>query len=182
MHDMTAGNLRSACGGESMARMRYTVWGGKAQADGYPNVARLFRAIAAAEEVHGANHFKAMAKVGGAYLVSSMAGFGHGSTSENLQGGIEGEMFEIREMYPAYLHEARRQGERAAERSFNYALEAEKTHAAMFTRAKAAVDAGNDVASAPVQVCDVCGYTVEGEAPGRCPICNAVKKRFVTFE
>ena len=74
MHAMTAGNLRTAFGGESMAHMRYLIWGGKAKADGFPNVARLFRAIAYAEEVHAGNHFKAMEDEAGAFLVANWVG------------------------------------------------------------------------------------------------------------
>lgn len=181
MHDMTVQNLRSAFGGESMAHMRYKIWGAKAEAEGFPNVARLFRAISVAEEVHAGGHFRTMRRAGGAAAVDAMAGFGLGGTAQNLQGAIEGETFEVKEMYPAYLSTAQLQGERAAERSFRYALEAEKTHAAMYKAAKDAVDAGRDLNLGPVRVCMVCGHTVEGEAPEICPICNTRKDKFVTF-
>jgi len=181
MREMTASNLRSAFGGESMAHMRYKAWGAKAETDGFPNVARLFRAIAHAEEVHATNHFKAMKSEAGAFLVASAAGFGLGTTSENLAGAIEGETFEVNEMYPAYMDVAKLQGETAAVRSCHYAIEAEKIHAAMYTKAKKAVDKGKDIKLGPVRICGVCGHTIEGDAPGRCPICAASKRRYVTF-
>ena len=181
MHAMTAGNLRSAFGGESMAHMRYTIWGGKAHKDGYPNVARLFRAIAYAEEVHASNHFGAMKDEAGAHLVASMAGFGLGTTSANLAGAIEGETFEVEEMYPVYKQAAELQGEQAAARSCHYALEAERIHARMFAVAKKAVDAGKDVQLGPVQICSNCGHTCEGEAPARCPVCGVPRERYVEF-
>ncbi|MDP2898690.1 MAG: rubrerythrin family protein [bacterium] len=181
MHDMTASNLRSAFGGESMAHMRYGVWGAKAQEDGFPNVARLFRAIAYAEEVHASNHFKAMADVPGAFLVASMAGYGLGTASENLEGAIEGETFEISEMYPVYKQTADYQGEKGAARSFHYALSAERIHAAMYQEAKQAVDGGNDIELGDVQICGVCGYTTEGEVPDKCPVCAAAREQFRTF-
>lgn len=181
MHDMTAGNLRSAFGGESMAQMRYRTWGEKAEEDGFPNVARLFRAIAAAEVVHASNHFRELRNEDGAYLVASMAGFGLATTAENLEGAIEGETFEVNEMYPTYLETARLQGEKGAQQSFHYALSAEKIHAAMFERARQAVDAGKDSQLGPVQVCNVCGYTLEGEVPDKCPICGAGKDKFQSF-
>lgn len=181
MHDMTVRNLRGAFGGESMAHLRYKIWGAKAEAEGFPNVARLFRAISVAEEMHAGNHFRAMRKVEGGFAVGSMAGFGLGSTSRNLQGAIDGETFEVRETYPVYLNAAQLQGEKGAERSFLYALEAERIHAAMYKKAKDAVDAGKDVELGPVQICSVCGHTVEGDAPQTCPICNVGKDRFVTF-
>lgn len=181
MHAMTAANLRSAFGGESMAHMRYKAWGAKADDDGFPNVARLFRAIAYAEEVHAGNHFDAMADEAGAFLVASMAGFGLGPTSENLAGAIEGETFEIQEMYPAYKQTAGFQGEQDAVLSCHYALEAEKIHARMFTEAKKSVDAGKDLRLGAVQICSTCGHTLEGDAPDRCPICGAGKNRYVEF-
>ena len=181
MRDMTAANLRSAFGGECMAHMRYLVWGDRAEQEGFPSTARLFRAIAYAETVHGANHFNELRNEAGAFLVASMAGFGVGTTSENLQGGIEGETFEIDEMYPTYLETAKSQRERGAQLSFHYALSAEKIHAAMYQKAKQAVDGGSDLELGPVQICEVCGYTVEGEAPDKCPICAATKDRFRAF-
>lgn len=181
MHAMTAANLRSAFGGESMAHMRYQIWGDCAEREGFPNVARLFRAISYAERVHATNHFKAMRDVAGAFNVTSGGGFGLGSTAENLQGAIDGETFEINEMYPAYMAVAKLQEEKGAERSMYYAISAEKIHAAMYQEAKQAVDAGKDVELGPVQVCEVCGYTAEGEAPDKCPICGAAKDRFKTF-
>jgi rubrerythrin len=181
MHDMTAGNLRSAFGGESMAHMRYKIWGDKAESDGFPNVARMFRAISRAEQSHATGHFKAMADVAGAFLVPSGGGFGLGSTSDNLAGAIEGETFEIKEMYPAYLEVAKMQGEKAAERSMNFAVATENIHAAMYTRAKGAVDGGKDVDLGPVQICTVCGHTIEGDLPDKCPICGVKKEMYVTF-
>ena len=181
MHEMTAGDLRSAFGGESMAHMRYKIWAEKARAENFPNVARLLTAIARAEEVHATGHFRAMADVPGAHLVAAGGGFGLGTTSENLDGAIEGENFEVNEMYPAYIKVAEAQGEPGAVRSMHYALEAEKIHAAMYTEAKQAVDAGEDVQLGPVQICLVCGHTVEGDAPDKCPICNAGKEKFATF-
>jgi len=181
MHPMTAENLRSAFGGESMAHMRYKIWGAQAEKENLPNVARLFRAISAAEQVHATGHFNVMRDVAGAFLVAAGGGFGVGTTSENLQNAIDGEMHEVEEMYPVYLAGAKLQAEKGAERSFNYALSAEKIHAAMYQEAKQAVDSGSDVELGPVQICVVCGYTAEGEAPGKCPICAAGRDKFETF-
>jgi rubrerythrin len=181
MHAMTAGNLRSAYAGESMAHMRYKVWADKAEKDGFPNVARLFRAISVAEQVHATNHFRALRDEAGDYLVPGGAGFGLGPTADNLQGAIEGENFEVGEMYAVYREDAKVQGEAEAEQSFMYAQEAEKIHAVMYADAKKSVEAGRDIDLGPVQVCPVCGHTVEGEAPDKCPICGAKKKVFMTF-
>jgi rubrerythrin len=181
MHDMTASFLRSAYGGESMAHMRYIKWGAVADKDGFPNVARLFRAISYAEQVHATNHFVELKNEAGAFSVTSGAGFGVGTTSENLQGAIAGEQFEINEMYPVYVEAATAQGEKGALRSFKYALSAEKIHAAMYQEAKQAVDGGKDLELGPVQICGVCGYTAEGEIPDKCPVCGAKSDAFTTF-
>ncbi|MBI2830864.1 MAG: rubrerythrin family protein [Chloroflexi bacterium] len=182
MHAITVSNLRNAHGGESMAHMRYKIWGDKAEQEGYPNIARLFRAIASAETVHAASHFRALKDQVGDKLCASMAVFGLGGTSQNLQGGIDGETYEITEMYPTFLETAKLQREKGAQLSFTYAFEGEKTHAALFQKAKQAIDSGKkDVNLGPVSVCTVCGWTCEGDLPDECPICNAKKDKFQTF-
>lgn len=164
-----------------MAHMRYKIWAERAEEENFPNVGRLFRAISRAEQAHATGHFTALRDVPGAFGVCSGGGFGLGGTSENLQGAIDGELFEVNEMYPAYLEVAKMQGEKGAERSIGYALGAEKIHAAMYQQAKQAVDDGKDMQLGPVQICTVCGYTLAGDARDKCPICNAVKEKFQTF-
>lgn len=181
MHTMTSANLHNAYGGESMAHMRYKVWGDRAAQEGFPNVARLFGAIAQAEQVHASNHFRELGGEVGGFLCTSMAVFGLGSTSQNLQGGIDGETFEINEMYPTYLETAKFQGEERAQLSFHYALSAERIHAALFQKAKQAVDSAGDVELDPVQICQICGWTHDGDIPEKCPICGAGRDKFQTF-
>lgn len=181
MHPMTAGNLQSAFGGESMAHMRYMIWADKATAEGFGNIARLFRAISFAEQAHATGHFHVMAKLGGAAMVTAGGGFGNGTTRQNLAAAIDGENHEVAEMYPSFIVVADAQSEGQAVRSFNWALAAEKIHATMYSQAKTAVDAGKDLDLGPVQICSVCGHTLEGEAPDRCPICTAAKTKYVAF-
>jgi len=180
VREMTEANLKGAYAGESQANMRYTIYAKRAREEGYPNVARLFKAVAFAEQVHASNHYRNIMNKGGAVTVSA-AIFGTRSTSEDLQAGIDGETFEINEMYPAYKAVAEAQGEKGAEISFTWALEAEKIHVSLYRKAKQAVNRGEDVDLGPIQICQVCGYTVEGDAPERCPICKARKERFTTF-
>lgn len=177
---MTDTNLKSAFAGESQAHLRYSIYSQRAEANGFPNTARLFKAIAHAERVHASNHYRNILSKGEAVTVS-MAGFGSRTTSEDLQIGIDGENFEVHEMYPAYLEVARMQEEYAAEVSFRYAWEAEKTHAEFYLRAKEAVDTERDLDLGPMYVCEVCGHTVEDEAPDICPICKAKKDKFKAF-
>lgn len=178
---MTAQNLRSAYGGESQAYQRYIVWGQKAEQDGFPKVGLLFKAIAYAEQVHAGNHFRALDNIKGDFLVASGAGFGLGSTSENLEGAIAGENFEVEQMYPAFQAVANAQEEKAAKRSFYFAIEAEKNHADLYTQAKVAVDAGNDFELEFVSVCSVCGHTVKDNTPEKCPICGVSHEKFLEF-
>jgi rubrerythrin len=182
MHAMTAANLQSAFGGESMAHMRYKIWADKADKDGFPNVARLFRAVSRAEQAHATGHFRVLADVSGPAAVTAGGGFGLGSTAENLAGAIEGETFEINEMYPAYLAVAQAQDEKGAVRSITYAEAAEKIHAAMFTEAKQSVDAGKDYDIGTIQICALCGHTMAAnEAPENCPVCGARKNLYIAF-
>lgn len=180
-NNMTATNLRSAHAGESMAYMRYRVWGEHAKKEGFLNVNRLFDAIAYAERVHAKNHFSELKSLPGDFSVTAMAGFGLGTTVENLTGAIAGEDFEIEQMYPAFLAVAELQKEKGAQRSMGWALEAEKIHSKLFSEAKEAVSQGNDIPSNEIHVCGVCGYTEKDEAPSVCPICGAKKDRFVVF-
>ncbi len=142
-NDMTADFLRSAYGGESMASMRYLIWGEHAAKQGMPNIARLFAAVAFAEQAHATNHFRELCDQAGGAAVTAGAVFGLGSVAENLQGAIDGELHEIEQMYPVYLHTARFQQESGAERAFRYALEAEKIHAKMFKTAQDAAKENN---------------------------------------
>jgi len=167
MRKMTEESLKAAFAGESQAHMRYLIFAQKAEEEGFPDLARLFKAIAFAEQVHATNHFKAMGQLG--------------SSSENLEVAIGGETFEVEEMYPAYDAIARLQGEKEAQRSIHYALEAEKIHAAYYRQAKQGVDAGKDLEIGQIYICSICGYTGEGEPPDRCPICGASREKFQTF-
>jgi rubrerythrin len=182
MKQMTEQNLINAFGGESQASMRYrhfAVTAGKAK---LPNVARLFEAIAFAEFVHAGDHYRELKHLNEGRVANSMAAFGPGDTRKHLGLAIDGEAFEINEMYPAYLEVARLQGEAGAEKSFRWAFETEKMHKALFEKAMTAVEGGGDVELGPVRVCDVCGCTLEGDAPDFCPLCGAKKERFASFE
>ncbi len=167
MHKMTEGNLKAAFAGESQAHMRYLIFSEVAEKEGKKNIARLFRAIAYAEQVHAQNHLRELAGVK--------------DTPGNLAEAIAGETFEVEEMYPAYKAVAELQGEKGAERSTHYALEAEKIHADMYRKAKQAAEGGKDVELGTVYICPVCGYTVEGKVPEYCPVCGAPREKFKSF-
>jgi rubrerythrin len=167
MRDMTKANLEAAFAGESQASMKYKIFADKAEEEGYPEVARLFRAISFAEQVHATNHFKQLQ--------------GIQDTAGNLGAAIGGESFENTEMYPAYDAVAKLQGEKGAVLSIHYALEAEKIHEAMYGEAKQLVEMGKDKAALPVYICPTCGYTVIGDPPDKCPVSQTAKGKFVKF-
>lgn len=178
---MTDEFLHSAYGGESMAHMRYLYWGTLAQKEGFSNIAKLFEAIAYAESVHANNHFKEIAGEIGDSSVTSGAVFGVKKTVDNLQGAINGELHEVEQMYPAYLNVAKMQEEKGAERSFHFALEAEKIHAAMFAQAQDAAKEGKDMEFDSVYICPICGHTILDGAPDNCPVCGAKKELYKKF-
>lgn len=167
MRKMTEENLKEAFAGESQAHMRYLIFAEKAEEEGLPNIARLFRAIAYAEKVHAENHYSTLGMIR--------------ESAENLQTAIEGETHEVEEMYPAYSAVAKLQGEKGAQRVMDWALQAEKIHAGMYQKAKQAVESGKDIKIGPIYICKACGYTVEGETPDRCPVCGATKEKFQKF-
>ncbi len=178
---MTSEFLHSAYGGESMAHMRYLAWGDIAKKEGYPNVAKLFEAISHAERVHATNHFREIGGDTADAAVTAGAVFGNGKTYDNLQGGINGELHEVEQMYPVYLNAAQFQNEPGAQRSFHFALEAEKIHAQLFKQAQDAVKDGKDIELKSVHICPICGHTILDEAPDKCPVCGAKKELYVKF-
>ena len=180
---MTADFLRSAFGGESMAHMRYLLWGEHAMKDGFPHIGRLYNAIAYAEQVHAHNHFRALKDNTGGFKVDAGGEFGLKDVAANLVWAIEGERGEVEQMYPVYMHAAEMQGEKDAMRSFHYALEAEKIHMDMFSQAREYALKGNDmpIGSDKIYICPVCGFTHIGEHSGPCPVCMAKSSLFVPF-
>jgi len=181
MKKMTEQNLINAFGGESQAHMRYLHFANQASIEKYANVERLFRAIAHAEYVHAGDHYKELKHLNGGFVANSMAAFGPGDTKKNLQLAIDGETFEIEEMYPTYIDTAIFQEEKGAQRTFEWAYGTEKMHKILFESALFHVKSNNDFIIGPIQVCEVCGYTLKGDAPDRCPLCNATKDKFLEF-
>jgi len=164
----TTDNLQAAFAGESQANRKYLAFAAKADAEGHPQIAKLFRAAAAAETVHAHAHLRVMK--------------GAGDTRQNLQAAIEGEGYEFREMYPAFIKEAEAEDNKPALISFRNANAVEKTHFDLYSKALEALEAGKDLSPASIYVCDVCGHTAVGEAPDKCPVCGAAKSKFKEVE
>ncbi len=167
MKKITYSNLQNAFAGESQAHIRYVNFSEKAKKDGLANIARLFEAAAASEEIHAGNHLKAME--------------GIQDTPSNLTAAAAGEDFEIEEMYPSYIAIAEQQAEMKAQRTMNNALQAEKIHLGLYRRAATDLSAGKDIGKVDYYVCPVCGYTMEGDPPDVCPVCGAKHELFSKY-
>jgi rubrerythrin len=154
--------LKEAFAGESQANRKYLAYAAKADKEGYPQIARMFRAAAEAETVHAHNHLRALK--------------GIRSTKENLEAAISGETHEFKAMYPEMIEAAKAEGNKEAERTFTYANEVEKIHAQLYTKLLDTLGASQG--TYPYYVCPVCGYTAEKEAPGVCPVCGTQGKMF----
>jgi rubrerythrin len=163
--EKTVINLKEAFAGESQANRRYLAFAQKAEQEGYPQVARLFRAVAEAETIHALNHLKVLKEVQ--------------STQDNLKASIAGEHFEFHQMYPGMIADAQAEGSKEAERTLSFAMEVEKVHHQLFQ--KALENLGKQKQT-DVHICTICGYTVEGEPPDACPVCKATKKYFRRVE
>ncbi len=157
----TEQNLLNAFAGESQANRKYLAFAQKAEAEGHGQVAKLFRAAAEAETVHAINHLR---ELGGIQ-----------STDKNLHVALTGESYEFQQMYPRMIEDAKVEGIQGALRSFNFANEVEKVHAALYDKAIKNLGKSLDM---DYYVCQVCGYTAEGEAPDDCPVCKAKKQAF----
>jgi rubrerythrin len=164
----TQENLQNAFAGESQANRKYLAFAKQADKDSLPQIAKLFRAAAAAETIHAHAHLRAMGGVK--------------STAENVQAAVDGETFEFQKMYPPYLEQAQAEGEKAAAASFRNALAVEEVHAALYDEALSKVKASEDMVAAKIMVCPVCGNTVLGEAPDKCPVCGALGDKFFEIE
>ena len=160
----TAGNLKDAFAGESQANQKYRAFAKKAERDGFPNIAKLFRTTAEAERIHAEGHLKALDEIG--------------STVENLKVAIAGETYEYKEMYPPMLAQAEEEGHKA-KRMFGYAVDAEEVHARLYAMALAAVEQGQDLAETDFYLCPVCGNIELGKPEENCPICGAKASKYV---
>jgi rubrerythrin len=160
----TSDNLSAAFSGESQASRKYLYFAEKAEKDGQPRIARLFRAASEAETVHARNHLNAMN--------------GIGPVADNLRTAIDGEHYEFVEMYPGFIETAKAENNRPAETSFNWANKVEIIHHDLYHQALKDLEAGVLKENKPYFVCQRCGNTVEGEAPGVCPVCGAPKSLF----
>ncbi len=158
-------DLQEAFAGESQANRKYLAFAKKAEQEGFRQVAKLFRAAAEAETVHAHNHLKELGGIKG--------------TKDNLEEAINGESYEFQKMYPRMIEDAKAEANNGALRTFSYANDVEKVHAALYKKALENLGKNPDV---DYYVCQVCGYTAEGGIPDECPVCKAKKQAFKKVE
>lgn len=160
----TMENLATAFAGESQANRKYLAFAKKAEQEGFPQIARLFRGAADAETIHAHGH---LANMGGV-----------GSTLENLTAAVKGEVYEANEMYPPMLEQAKAEKHKSMV-MFGYANKAERVHAQLFQQALEALKSGADLSEMDVYLCPFCGDLEFGKPPDKCPICGAPAAKFV---
>jgi len=176
-NEVTLRNLQAAYEGESNAHEKYAAFAIKADSEGLHGAASLFRAAARAEEIHARNHARVIRQLG-AEPTATLHPLNIKSTIENLHEARCGERYEIDSMYPEFIREARGHNNTAALLAFEWALEAEKTHARLFSEAIAVIDSGWLIAARTFYVCTACGYTSETPESERCPTCNLLWEKF----
>lgn len=162
-NNKTIQNLMEAFAGESQANRKYLAYSKKAEAEGKTNAAKLFKAAADAETIHALKHFEVAGKIG--------------STAENLQDGIDGETFEFEDMYPPFVEQAEAEGNKAAVRTFTYAMKAEQVHAKLYKEALENLDETEEVF---YYLCPVCG-NIEKFVPEKCNICGVAGSKFIKY-
>jgi rubrerythrin len=158
-------NLKAAFAGESQANRMYLAFAKKADEEGLTQTAKLFRAAAEAETVHALNHLREMGQIK--------------TTLDNLGTAVSGETYEFKKMYPDFIAEAKKEGNKKAELSFNYANQVEQIHAKLYQKALEALKNEKELPKADYYVCPVCGNTFEGSTPDACPICATKKEKFM---
>ncbi|MBF0425209.1 MAG: rubrerythrin family protein [Magnetococcales bacterium] len=155
----TKDNLKTAFAGESQANRKYLAFAKKAEQEGFPVIASLFRAVAEAETIHAHTHLRNLGGVA--------------DTLTNLREAMAGEDYEVTEMYPGMVATAEEEGEKRAAQGMRHAMEVEKIHSDLYRHAIAALESGRDLDHEALHICDVCGHTVFGEPPKKCPVCGA---------
>ncbi|MBM4394809.1 MAG: rubrerythrin family protein [Deltaproteobacteria bacterium] len=160
----TTENLKTAFAGESQANRKYLAYAERAAADGMPNVAKLFRAAADAETVHALRHWRALGMIR--------------DTVQNLEDALAGETYEVDQMYPPMLAQAQADQEISAQHAFRGALEAERVHVALYSKALNSVRSGQDIEEFRAWTCPVCGYTHAGGEIDKCPVCGVAFSKF----
>jgi rubrerythrin len=156
--------LQQAYSGEAKAALRLKVYAEKAEEEGYPQIAKLFRVIASSEEIHGARALKVLKEIK--------------TTEENLAESFESERRVAEVAYGEFVKQAEAEGNRAAVLHFSQSKDVEETHAKLY---KEAMNHMLEERETTYYVCQVCGYVADGILPDICPVCGAKREQFKLF-
>jgi rubrerythrin len=160
----TIENAKEAFAGESQANRKYQAFSEKAAAEGFNNVATLYKAASEAEAIHAKKLLKVLSAIE--------------STQKNLETSIEGETHEFTHMYPEFVKLAETEGKSDALLAFTHAMKAEQVHATLYKKALDMVKSGKDIGREKIFLCPVCGNIEVGKVPDKCPICGVFGKQF----
>jgi rubrerythrin len=179
----TIENLKAAYNGESNASIKYAAFAEKAKAEGYANLAIMFRSISKSESIHAENHKEVLEELGEKVEAPAIASFKVLSTAENLAEAIKGETYEVDVMYPEFIATAKTAKLNDAVQSLTNAFNTEKKHQAFYTSALKALNSGIEK-SLPANwfICSVCGNTFDiSSVPEECDFCQTPKDKFIAF-
>ncbi|WP_438362641.1 nigerythrin [Raoultibacter timonensis] len=174
----TLDNLKAAIAGETGASAKYTAFAKAAKEQGYDQIARLFEATAAAEQIHIGLEYGLVSQMDPDYEKPSADAPAAEASDLNLVSGACGEIYETSDMYPAFIKKAQEEGETKAVQVFTRAKLAESVHAERYLDAYNNLDAADDDT---FYLCPICGYIHKGEDFEKCPICFAPKDKFTAF-
>jgi rubrerythrin len=161
MSDKIEKNLAQSFAAESKAAVRTAAFTLKAERDGYPRLARLFRAVADAKSIHSRRFL---------YLMRGKIG----TTEENLEAAYQNDIKAIEVEYPEMVQVAK-EGSKAVKKAFTQSMKTDGEHAALYENAMKDMLAEREVA---YYVCQICGHISEDFVPENCPVCGAVSGRF----
>lgn len=172
----TPANLQAAFTNEMNARERYIAYAKQAEAEGYPAIARLFRACAKAESIHARRAVQAIAMTGQPAR-AMLDRVTVGTTEDNLRAAMSAEQYEIEMWYPALIERAKQDRRPTAVRSLTLSLAAERQHLALLGRALEHL--GERPVAGTIYVCPYCGRTVEKLEYRKCPGCYTAVSHFL---
>lgn len=174
----TLDNLKAAIAGETGASAKYTAFAKAAKDQGYEQIARLFEATAAAEQIHIAMEYDLVLEMEPGYQKPTVATPPTATSDLNLISGANGEIYETSDMYPSFIKKALEEGHKKAVQVFSRAKLAESVHAERYLAAYNDLDAPDDD---KFHLCPVCGYIHKGEDFEKCPICFRPKESFTAY-
>lgn len=181
LYPETVSGLKMVFIKESRAQKSYMAFSEKAKAENYPNIARLFVAIATSESIHARNMKKILSDLGVEVKAPQIVETKVLDTKINLGTALGRELQDIDHIYPEILEKMKPEGNEAAIKALTYTWESEKQHRQIIQAIKSATEtdflfsmvAGTmENTSSKSFICMICGSTVTELPKEICPICK----------